>query len=49
MNLREGYFRFTICTLVIVGFLQPSIAQQKNSAALYKRRAETMYANIWKR
>ncbi len=48
MNFKKNYFRFTVCALLMVGFFQPSIAQQKNNAALYKQRAEEMYANIWK-
>lgn len=46
--LKNKYFHFTVCALVLVGLLQPSIAQQKNTSALYRQRAEAMYANIWK-
>jgi rhamnogalacturonyl hydrolase YesR len=49
MSFNKKYFRFAVCALAIVGVCHPSIAQQKNNAALYKQRAEAMYANIWKR
>ncbi len=49
MNFKIKYFHLTICVLAGVGIFQPLMAQKKNNAALYKQRAEVMYANIWKR
>jgi hypothetical protein len=47
--LTNKKIRFAICAIGMAGFFQPSIAQQKNTAKVYQKRAEAMYANIWKR
>lgn len=48
MTFKAIIFRFTVCLLIIVGWFQPSTAQQKKSSALYLQRASAMYATIWK-
>jgi hypothetical protein len=48
MNFRYLYLYSAICAWAVAGFSQPSTAQQKTNSALYKKRAETMYANIWR-
>lgn len=49
MNFINNYLRFVLSAGVLAGCFQPAIAQQKNVAAVYQQRAESMYANIWKR
>lgn len=47
MGFLNKYLRFITCPIVLAGCLQASFAQQK-VAAEYRKRAETMYTNIWK-
>lgn len=49
MNFINNYLRFIVSAWVLVGCFQTSVAQQKNTATEYQQRAESMYANIWKR
>ena len=48
MNFRASYLRFAVCAASVAGLIQPSVAQHKNNAQLYKQRAEEMYASIWR-
>lgn len=49
MSFINKYLRFVISAGVLAGCYQPAIGQQRNLAAVYQQRAETMYTNIWKR
>lgn len=49
MNFINNYLRFVLSAGVLAGCFQSAIAQQENVAAVYQQRAESMYANIWKR
>lgn len=48
MIFKNKSLRLLVCVLLSGGFVSSAMAQQAANGALYRQRAEAMYANIWK-
>lgn len=49
MRFNTAFLGFTCSLAMLAGDFRPALAQHKSLSTVYRQRAETMYANIWKR